>query len=317
MSGAAWLADASAQASCGGIWRVRPDGPSSVHVPIDLTIERSMVMWISELRAELLGLLVVLLAGLYGSATAHAAGPFFHHRPLQGSGNGVKIDAREPEGVFSSAGEQKLRFKALDNEVEIASPHAEVKGVIYNNALQGQAKLLVTFLEPKITKPISEAECEVKIGTNNTLKLFGHQAWTWDGTKTQLEEQPQKEQKPDWIFLSQELQQGAEELPKTLFYTLTLSKGLKGTCAAAAVYPVIGNAAAAVEPLNLGEWSSKEGITLLEDGTKQHFWNGKKNIGVESFSSLGGEKEELVGQFKLNTTGRPGGAPQEIAHFES
>lgn len=229
----------------------------------------------------------------------------------------MKIDAREPEGVSSSAGEQKLRFKALDNVVEIASPHVEVKGVIYNNALQGQAKLLMTFFEPKITKPLSEAECEVKIGTNNTLKLFGHLAWKWDGTKAQLEEQPQKEQNPDWIFLPQELPQGAEELPKATFYTFTLSKGPKGTCSAAAVYPVQGNAAAAVEPPNLGEWSPNEKITFLEDGTKQHFWNGKKNIGVESFSSVGGEKMELIGQFKLKTTGRQGGAPQEIAHFES
>lgn len=274
-------------------------------------------MWISELRAELLSLLIVLLIGLYASATAHAVGPFFHHRPLQGSGNGVKIGAREPEGVYSSAGEQKLRFKALGNQVEIVSPRAEVKGVIYNTALQGQAKLLMTFFEPKITVPPADAECEVKIGSNNTLKLLGHQAWTWDGTKTQLEEQPQKEQKPDWIFLPQELPQDAEELPKATFYTLTISKGPKGTCNAVAVFPVNGYAAAAVEPADIGEWSSNEKVTFLENGTKQHFWNGKKNIGVESFASLGGEKVELVGQYKLKAIGSQGGAPQEIAHFES
>jgi hypothetical protein len=274
-----------------------------------------------KLRAGLLGLAALLLVGSYAATTASAQGPFFYHRALQGSGNGVKVSEKEPENVegTSPVGEKKvvLSGKLLSIAVEIVAASVEVKGNVYNNALQGQTKDLLTYVEPELVKPAA-SNCVVTIGTNNMVKLFGHQAWKWNGTEAQLHEQPQAEQKPDWIFLPAELQQGAEELPKELtFVTITLSKGSGGTCALAGTFPVKGSSAVAVEPPNVGEWGTAETQKVLPNGQKQHFWNGTKNVGVETKLVLGTEPTELKQQTKVKTLGRQGGAPQELAHFES
>ena len=189
------------------------------------------------------------------------------------------------------------------------------KGVIYNNPVQGQAKISMTFVEPKLEEP-SLSGCGVTIATNNTIKLLGHQTWTWNGTGAQLEEKSQKEQKPDWIFLPQELQQGAEGLPKELFFTITL--GPEKSCGVLALkLPVDGSLAAAVEPPSVGEWSPNETATFLPNRAMQHFWNGKANVGVEVGAKQGTEPFTLIGSYQLKTTGHQGGAQQEVARFES
>jgi hypothetical protein len=264
---------------------------------------------IGKPRAWLLGLMALLLVGSYAPATASAQGPFWYHRGVGEKGNGVKIAASAPEGIASSAGEQFFLFKVAGMEVAITSPQAQLKGIIYNNGLQGQAKILIAFAQPTTTKP---AGCLVKIGTNNIITVFGHLAWTWDGSEAQLKEQPQSAQKPDWVFTGKELAQGATELPQEEIYKITLSN-----CAAAGTFPVKGNYAGAIEPPNVGEWSTNETQILQENGARQHFWNGKSNIGAETRLLGGTEPFTHVGEYKFKTTGRQGGAPQEVARFES
>ena len=54
-------------------------------------------------------------------------------------------------------------------------------------------------------------ECTATVGQqnqfNNAVQFKGHLAWKWNGTKTQLEEQPQKEQKWDIVFTQVEPQE--------------------------------------------------------------------------------------------------------------
>jgi hypothetical protein len=270
----------------------------------------------------MLGLMVMLLVGSYAASVASAQGPFFHHRNVGETGNGVKWSqqtaGRPPwEAVEGSGPKVTLEGKIVSEPVVITAESVEVKGIIFNNAVQGQAKLLFTYVEPQLIKPA--LHCKVVIGMGNVVKLYGHQAWTWNGTEPQLKEQPQKEQKPDWIFLPNELQQGAESLPTSQVFTqiTLLNKSATETCPVAGQFPVTGSVAAAIEPANVEEWSTTETSKALPNLTKQHFSNGVKNIGAETGLKLGAETAKLVQEAKVKTIGTQGFAAQEIAHFEN
>ncbi len=273
-----------------------------------------------KVRAGLLGLLAMLLVGSFAAASASAQGPFFHHRNKGETGNGVKWNqqtSKPPwEAVEGSGGEAKLKGKVLSIATEITAEGTEVKGIVFNNALQGQTKVLLTYLNPKVAVPAS-SHCSVIIGTNNVVKLYGHQAWTWNGTEEQLKEQPQKAQKPDWIFLPSELQQGAEGLPTNLAYTTLTFSNNGGTCLLDGTFAVEGSTAAAVEPAGVEEFSTKETQRALPNEAGQHFWNGKKNVGVKTALKFAGSPAVIEQTDTVKTIGTQGFEPQELAHFES
>jgi hypothetical protein len=277
-----------------------------------------------KMKAGLLGLLAMLLIGLYASTAAYAVGPFFHKRAIGEAGNGVKWNQQKPpawEAVGGEGGIATLVGKIGGREVTIQAKETKVKGIVYNNAVQGQAKIELTYVEPKLIKP-TEAEgikCTVTIGNNNVVKIFGHLAWTWDGTAAQLKEQPQTGQKPDWIFTPQELQQELKELPTGLiFTTITLKNVEAASCGtlASVQNPVKGNAAAAVELPNVKEWSTEETQKALPNETKQHLFNGKENVGVKTGLFLGTEPAKLEQEDKVKTLGLQGLEQQELAKFE-
>lgn len=271
-------------------------------------------------RVWLLGMLGMLLVGSFATASAEAQGPFFYHRKANSQQiKGVKISAQAPELIAGSGGEEKL-VGNVGVEIEIKSKQVQIKGEIYNNALQGQAKIQITYIEPVVVKP---ANCLVTVGVANTIKVYGHQAWTWDGTEGQRTEQPQEHQKPDWIFLPTELQQGATELPAQTFTELKFSKKPGVECPALLTgtpQRVKGSLAAAIEPPNVGEWAITETQKFLPNGTKQHFWNGKENIGAKTQLTIGGSTNEatLSGETEAKVLPRQvTQEQQEIAHYES
>lgn len=272
-----------------------------------------------KLRVGLLGLMAMLLVGSYVATAASAQGPFFHHRNKGETGNGVKWGQTSTppwEAVEGKGPEAKLESKILAEPVHITAESFSVTGIIFNNALQGQTKIQFKYVNPKLLKPV--LPCTVVIGMNNTVKLYGHLAWTWNGTAEQLKEQPQTGQKPDWIFLPSELQQGAETLPTELVFTqITLQNKGTEVCPLAGQFAVKGSAAAAVEPPNVGEWGVTEKVKALPNGTKQHFWNGAKNNGVEVNLKLGLEPAKLEQEAEVKTVGTQGFEPQEIAKFEN
>lgn len=250
-------------------------------------------MSIIKPRAGVLGLLAVLLVGLFAAASAEAQGPFWYKRALNGQGKGVKISnqqGRQWEEVRGGGGEAKLEGKLGTNEIIIVAKQVQVKGIVYNNGLQGQAKLEFAYFQPELVKP-SGTSCLVTIGSKNVVKVYGHQAWTWDGSEGQLHEQPQQHQKPDWIFLGQEIQQGATGLPSNVPFT---SITIKGTgCLLSTQANVTGSVAASIEPGQVGAFSTSQTATALPNGTKQHFWNGTENRGVETALAFNGEPAKL------------------------
>lgn len=281
-------------------------------------------MLVHKPRVWLLGMLVMLLVGSFATASAEAAGPFWYHR-CSSLCPGIKWSQQTEkppwEEVRGGGGEAVLEGKLIAMPVTIVAKQVQVKGIVYNNALQGQAKLEFAYSQPAITKPAQLAGCPVIIGTRNVVKVFGHQAWTWDGTTSQLEKQKQQpEQKPDWIFIGQELQQGATGLPKGVPFTNITIGGVAG-CTIAEKTPlqftVEGSVAAAVKPEHTEEYSTSQTAEALGNGALQHFWNGEKNVGSETKLIFGGEAATLKQTDTVNTFGRQGGSPEELALLES
>ncbi len=265
-------------------------------------------------RVGLLGLLALLLLGSYAAASAEAQGPFWYHRNNSGE-SGVKITKGAPEKIEGTGGEQKLKSKIPHTEepVEITAEATEVKGTIFNNGLQAQSALEIHYLFPKITVPAAGAPCEVVIGAGNTVKLFGHVEWKWDGTTKQLTQQPQSAfQGIEWNFLPYERVQGeTAEKTEQAFTNITIKgascpAGLKIVQA-----PVRGSVVGEGQPGGLGEWSTKQAIKSLSGEHLQHYFNGEKNVGWKSALLLSEKPADLLGTNTVKT------ATQEVAVFEN
>jgi hypothetical protein len=263
----------------------------------------------SRVRAALLCSLTSLLASVVLAAPAlAAAGPFAYHRAIGEKGNGVKIPEKSPEPFQGEGGQQKAASKVGGIEVEGVAKSVQLKGIIYNNSLQGQLKMELKFHEVSLTKP-NLPGCEVKFGKNNTSSVVGHLAWKWDGTKKQLEESAPLHQGPTGVGLGSELSEGATELPSTEFTTITFSGAACGVLLGK--YAAKGSESIKTSPSNLGEWSKSLSITLSEGKDAIHFWNGKSFIGANTSLLLGGEPAKVGGESKAEVSA------QEIAVFES
>src|ERR1700686_1316488 len=152
--------------------------------------------------------------------TNASAGPFWHHRS-GGKGEGEKIESKSPESVSGTGGEQILTGEVAGTKVEIATKSVKVTGIIYNNTLQGQAKIVQKYEEPKLVKPALK-ECIVKIGASNETKSEAHLAT------------------PGMIFTPLPIESGAKELPKGTFTEIALTGS--GCGVLAGKFAVKGNA---------------------------------------------------------------------------
>jgi hypothetical protein len=276
-----------------------------------------------KLRVGLLGLLAVVLLGAFSAAPALAeGGPYCWHRENSKEPKGSKIAEAAPEEIAGRGGVQRFEFFGITYESE----RVQVKGIIYNNPDQCQAKISLTYSELKL---VGNPNCEVKINGNNVVKLYGHQAWKWNGTKTQLEEKSQALQHRDWIFLPVELQQGATGLPTgTPLETLTVTSKPGVTCSpllvmkqtkleGSATIEGFINPQKIKEDQKLGTFGTVEELLTTGGEGAQHFWNGSKFIGVQTGLSFGGQAAKHIGRFEVNPIGRQGKTPpQEIAYFE-
>ncbi len=266
------------------------------------------MLGIIKMRAGLLGVLALMLLGAFSAAPALAeGGPYCHHRPLGGEGEGELIKEATPEQIFGEGGLQKLE----GGGVTVESEKAQVKGVIYNNPDQCQVKIEIQYQNPKTASP----HCHVVVGTNNIVKIYGHQVWKWNGEPKQLEPAEQKNQVRDWLFLPKELQQGANGLPAASTFAIVTFTSEGGTCLLAGKDPVEGSVTAEAVPYQLGVWRTTEEQNVAGGAGKQHFWNGTAFKGFETgLTFLGAAK--LEGKFSVKTIGRQQNAPQELAYFE-
>ncbi len=271
----------------------------------------------SRIRAVMLGLLAVMLAGSVMAGTASAeAGPFWHHRLNEKEGEGAKIEPKAPENFRGTGGEQTLKGKISTTEFEIVSTSLQVKGAVFNAPNQGQIKLELVYNQPHLVKP-ALSNCTVVVGTKNIVQVKGHLMWKWNGTKEQLIEQPQAHQTVDLGFTAVEPQQQEKEETEALtagtFSTITLTGG--GCGVLAGTFNVTGSEVGIPSPNTLGTWSKTLAVNTVEhkQGTGrwlQHFWDGKGFQGAELGLAVGANVASLVGQTTVNAE------QQEVAVFE-
>jgi hypothetical protein len=263
----------------------------------------------------------MLLVGMFAAAVAEAnQGPFWYHRGLNGQGKGVKISGQQGgtpfEEVRGGGGTATLEGTLGGAPITIRSSQVQVKGIVYNNALQGQAKLEFAYAQPEIVG--EPGNCVVTIGNKNVVKVFGHLVWTWDNTAAQLKEQPVQKQKPAWLFTGQELQQGATTVPTNIaFTTITIGNAPGHTCLLfTPARAVEGSVVASVKPEQLGAFSTSQAAEARPNGTLQHFWNGKENIGFESGLKFANATAKLQQSATVAAFGTQGGAAQELGIWE-
>jgi len=272
---------------------------------------------LEQTRTAWLGLLVMLVAGGIASSAASAGpGPFWYHRENAGE-NGVKIQAVSPEGFYGTGGTQTLKFTIAGTAVTQTAPGVKITGLIWNNNLQGQAKLRLKFPPIKVTTP-NLPECQPEVfsqkGAHNVLYAEGHLAWAWNGEKKQLEEQKQEAQNPDIIFVppGTQIQQGASALPTGTFgeikFPATIGCGVLAGITAAITGSTVGHL---IQPENVNQWSNILRISTTEGTQKQHFWNGEKFIGAEPGLLLAALPASLIGEDTLEML------RQEVAVRES
>lgn len=258
----------------------------------------------------MLGFLTLLAVGSFGISSASAAieaGPFWHHRALKGEGAGEKIAEAKPETFSGEGGEQLLKGTLEGMETEITAKSVQAKGIIYNNALQGQIKVLLKYHEAKLLKPVLK-ECLVKVGVNEEVKAEGHLAWKWNGEAKQLEEEPKKDnQKPDIIFTPTQIKAGDTKLPEGKFTEIVFTGAGCGVLVGAHI--VKGSQSVNTKPANLEEWSTTL-VTEFPGWKQQHFYNGKVFIGVNPELIFGKNAAILTGSV---TSIAPA---QEISVFE-
>ena len=280
-------------------------------------------MLTSRLRALVLGMLAVLLAGSVMAATASAeAGPFWHHRAIGGEGKGEKIEPKAPENFRGTGGRQALIGKIGTEEIEVESTSVQVKGAVYNGPNRGQIKLEIVYNQPKLVKP-NKPTCIVTVGEKNIVVVKGHLMWKWDGTNAQLMLNPQQPtQKPDLVFTAIEPTQ-----QKPFVETLDMTKGgtfttvnfkSLATCGAFATGPinVSGSEVALPSPSQVEEWSTALAVRTIPTQEPpnafffQHFWDGEAPQGAKIGLTFGSNSASLVGQTKVNAQ------QQELAIFE-
>jgi hypothetical protein len=267
-----------------------------------------------KMRAGVLGLLAMLLVGMFAAVVAEAnQGPFIYRRAIGGQGKGVKLSGQQGglpfEEVRGGGPEVKFSAKAGGVEIELTAEQVQIKGIVYNNAIQGQAKLAFAYFNIKVLKP--GGGCIGKIGNNNVVKIFGHQVWTYSGNASELKEQPVQNQKPLWLFTGQELQQGATALPIEVPLTTITFSG----CASALTATLKGTFVASTKPEQLGAFSTTQTSESLVDGTRLHFWNGSSNNEGKSALVLGTEPFLMKESETISAFGVQGGAAQELGQW--
>jgi hypothetical protein len=276
-----------------------------------------VVLGIIKVRAGLLGVLALMLLGAVTAAPALAEGGPFCHKRLSGEkGEGELIKGQSPLEIEGPGGKQILTGTIGGMQVQLTTPGAQVKGVIYNNEDQCQAKLNIQYQTITIEKPKVE-HCVASIPNNNLLKLYGHAAWKWRGNSEEQTEKPIRQGR-DWILLPQELQQGAKELPPATTFTVINIKSEGGTCLLASTQLVVkGSVFAEANPATKEVFQSEEEQKSLPNGTLQQFWNGAYPlIGAESSLTLGTPAATYEGAFKITPLPQKQTESVEVGYFE-
>jgi hypothetical protein len=276
----------------------------------------------SRVRLTLAGLVALLALGSILSMSAFAGpGPFWRQRQVGEGGNGVKIAEKSPEKFQAKSGLSRLAAVVGTEPAKIECDEDRAGGIIYNNSLQGQGKITVTYSKCHTNLPFC------KVNEPIVFKANYHLMWKYRGIPKELEGQKRAEagQVPDLLFYRGEIQQGQKgsELEKQEFVTITL-KSEGGTCSAAGLaLKAKGYESATItsgqgkEAGELEKFATTASIGFTPGPHEQDFWNGIKQEAlttslqlIENKASF--ESQDEVGPFLTQANGQ-----QEVAIFES
>jgi hypothetical protein len=258
-----------------------------------------------KVRLVLAGLTALLAVSAIISVSASAGpGPFW----LQKKANdccsaGWKITAQSPEKFQGKSGRAVLKSKILAIAVEIICNKDRSGGIIYNNGLQGQIKIAVSFSECTIN---GLPKC--KVNEPIQFNANGHLMWKWNGTTAQLNERPQEKQVPDLLFYGGEIQQGTKSLEESKPF-VSIAIGGEG-CAVKEAEPFVakGYESADVTPWKMQfenqmgpqtEFVDRLFVGFTPGPHEQHFWNGQEQVGLVTSLHLGTEAAKFENQAEL------------------
>jgi streptogrisin C len=237
-------------------------------------------------------------------------GPVWRQRPTGTTGNGVEIPQSAPEKFLSKGGTSVLTTPPLG--ITITCLEVQNKGTIWNNKLQGQGKLQVELHKCTVTG--NGAGCTVAEPIK--FSTYFHLAWKWNGEAKQLEQGNQEAlgQKVDILFTPKEIQEGAESISETEnFVTLNFT----GTCTVAST-EVVGFESAQIYPTQVGTWTSNATFVFTPARHLQHFWNGTKQVGVETrLRAFGLVETGFESVDEANTFQAANGEPVEVSIAEN
>lgn len=256
-----------------------------------------------KVRLVLGGLIALLAVSATISVSASAGpGPFWLQKKVNDCCSaGWKITAQSPEKFQAKSGRSVLKAKIVAIPVEIICNKDRAGGIIYNNGLQGQMKISVSFTECVVTglKGCTVAE-PIQFNAN------GHLMWKWNGTPKQLSEQPQREQVPDLLFYGGEIQQGAKSLEEGKEFVPIKISG--ETCAVKETFVAKGFESADVTPWTMQfenqmgpqtEFVERLFVGFTPGPHEQHFWNGLEQVGLRTALHLGVEPATFTSQEEL------------------
>jgi hypothetical protein len=272
----------------------------------------------SRFKLTLAGLVALLVAGFVFSTSALAGpGPFWYQKKVGSSGSGIKISERSPETFTAKSGKSTLIGLAGGSNPEVVCAEDKSTGVIYNNSLQGQGKIAVSFEKCKTNLP----ECEVNEPIQFKSNL--HLAWKYQGKEEELGKGKQLKQQalgqvPDLLFYTGEIKQGTKSLEELKFVELSFKKNGKGTCGQVGIpLTAKGYESATITPEGIEHFSPTASIGFTPGPHEQHFWNGEEQIPLTTKLKLAENNATFESQDEISSYLTQQGASQEVAIFEN
>jgi hypothetical protein len=273
--------------------------------------ERQIML--NRTRLVLAGLVVLLaLSSVMAAPVSAFPGPFWRQRAVGVKTNGVKITQAAQEKFLSVGG--KAVFRSPGVGIVITCLESQDKGTIWNNQLQGQGKIQVAFHNCTVTG--NGTNC--KVVEPIKFSSFFHLAWKWNGTKAQLAQGNQESlgQKWDILFTPREIVEGAENLSeKEEFVTVNFTPEAECTFANSTI---LGFESAQPYPTQIGTWTNTLVIVFIPGRHLQHFWNGARQVGVETgLKAFGLVESTFEGEDEANTFAAANGEPVEVSVAEN
>ncbi len=269
----------------------------------------------SKVRLILAGLVALLaLSSILPAASLAGGGPFWRQRKAAAEGNGVKISEQSPVKFQAKSGRSILSGTVGTTATKIECAEDRAGGILYNNSLQGQGKIIVSFFGCTTELP------KCKVVEPIVFKANLHLVWKWQGLAKELEGQKQTEagQVPDLLFYTGEIAQGTTTLEEKEFVKIELKKNTEGSCLEEGVpLEAKGYESATLTPEGVEHWTTKTSIGFTPGPHEQHFWNGTTQVSLITSLMFDSKPATFTSQDETGPFLTQKNEQQEVSVFES